>query len=123
MPRYLTPLPLAVAVRETSDAVTAPPKSSRSSASACALAVPSREDVDTLTKPSPSTIPFGELGRDARARRLAAGRLDRRHAAERSPEITAADAFAGAWAGAADTSVAAATATATTAPRSRMRTF
>ena len=48
LPRYLTPLAVAVAVRETIEAVTAPPKSSRSSASACAVAVPSLEDVVAL---------------------------------------------------------------------------
>ena len=102
--------------------MTAPPNSSRSSASACALAVPSREDVVTLTKPSPSTIPFGDL---AGMLVLVDSPPDAFTGATRpsEPEITAAVAFAGAWAGAADTSVAAATATATTAPRSRIRTF
>ena len=114
-PRYLTPLAFAVAVRGTSEAVTSPPKSSRSSASACAVARPSLDEVETLTKPSPSTMPFGSL---AGMLPLVDPPPDTPSTAPRGPACRRSRpprAFAGACAGAADTSVAAATATATTA--------
>ena len=109
-----------VAVRETIEAVIAPPNSSRSSASACAIAEPSLSAV-ALTKPSPSTIPSGVF---AGMLRLVESLPDTRTGATRPsvPVITAAVARAGDCAGADETSAAAATATTTAVAMSRVRT-
>ena len=58
--------------------------------------IPSREEVVTLTKPSPSTIPFGAF---AGMLVLVDSPPDAFTGATRpsEPEITAAVAFAGAW--------------------------
>ena len=108
-------------MRETIDARTTPPSSSRSYASACATAAPVLSVV-TLTRPSLIAMPSGSL---AGMLRLAESPPAARIGATRPsvPVAAAALAPAGDWAGAADTSEAAATATMPTVARSRMRTY
>ena len=117
------PFVVPVAVRETIDALTTPPSSSRSYASACATAAPVLS-VETLTRPSLIAIPSGSLAGMLRLVDSPPRGLHARHAAERAGDRRGLGARAGACAGRRQRpATAAATATMTAAARSRMRTL